>query len=770
MSGSIETIMTLVDQVTPGLQQIREQLAATAQSANSTGNALNNVGGAGGGGGAGGAGGFLRSLGAAAGVATIALGALTIAAGAAYGVLSTLNEAGKAGIEFGDAISDIAGKAGITAEELQKLRIVAETNGGSFEAVDKSLIKFNQNLGLAQQGTGALKTVLDRLNISLYTQDGLLKDTPTLYREVAAGIGSIENPAQQSALAVQAFGKSGAELVESMSMSKEATEEARAKAVEYGAVMSNEMVNAAAAAKDEITLVDQGTASLNAQLQLAIGLPVAKWWAGVTNWIAQTSVEFAKFLGLMDQFNTTKLEADLDKAGRRVAIFQEGLDKANKKLASGEENKGLFGWFQPDPKESVDYFTKMVAKETAKRDAIAKQIESLKQAPEAKATEAPEAVDTEKGLKALDAYRLKVEADRAANLTDAKAKANALYQVEIQRLQNELVAIQENSELSTESKNKAFDLYTEHTKNAQDKLNNDLKAIDDKAAKEKTAADKKAFDAQAKADKEWLDAAVKKEEFETKQKDAFAAILTKYDEQAAKQNAIVTGTEKQLELKNALLDAEKALGRELSSSEAAQVTAAVEGKQRTDAQLKQFNDLKTAAEKNAAQIEDIYKNAAQSIQGAFSDFFFDVMQGNLSDLAGSFKRTIDRMVADLLAAKLFQAVGGIGNGTAAGGGLSGLFSGVFSGISGRAVGGPVSSGTPYWVGEKGPEIIVPGINSTVIPADVSEAMTSGASAGGGQYHISINAVDSKSFMDMVENNDRDLVNAITKASQFYGIK
>jgi hypothetical protein len=36
-------------------------------------------------------------------------------------------------------------------------------------------------------------------------------------------------------------------------------------------------------------------------------------------------------------------------------------------------------------------------------------------------------------------------------------------------------------------------------------------------------------------------------------------------------------------------------------------------------------------------------------------------------------------------------------------------------FSGRQHGGPVSAGTPYWVGERGPELVVPRTSGTVLP-------------------------------------------------------
>jgi tape measure domain-containing protein len=74
-------------------------------------------------------------------------------------------------------------------------------------------------------------------------------------------------------------------------------------------------------------------------------------------------------------------------------------------------------------------------------------------------------------------------------------------------------------------------------------------------------------------------------------------------------------------------------------------------------------------------------------------------------------------------------------------GIRSLLSGVNIGgtpLVGKAAGGPVAGGTPYVVGEKGPELFVPGASGTIIPADTTAAMTryqrqtasTGGAAGG----------------------------------------
>lgn len=52
-----------------------------------------------------------------------------------------------------------------------------------------------------------------------------------------------------------------------------------------------------------------------------------------------------------------------------------------------------------------------------------------------------------------------------------------------------------------------------------------------------------------------------------------------------------------------------------------------------------------------------------------------------------------------------QSIGGGSGGL--GNSLLGLVAGLFGGSPGRATGGPVSPGRPYWVGERGPELFVP---------------------------------------------------------------
>lgn len=110
------------------------------------------------------------------------------------------------------------------------------------------------------------------------------------------------------------------------------------------------------------------------------------------------------------------------------------------------------------------------------------------------------------------------------------------------------------------------------------------------------------------------------------------------------------------------------------------------------------------------QMTEFTKEAARNMQDAMADGFFDIMQGKFGDMATSFKQTIDRMVANLLASQLMNFLtGDFGKTGNLGGWLGGLIDGM------RAEGGPVAAGSAYLVGERGPELFMPRQSGTIIP-------------------------------------------------------
>ena len=151
---------------------------------------------------------------------------------------------------------------------------------------------------------------------------------------------------------------------------------------------------------------------------------------------------------------------------------------------------------------------------------------------------------------------------------------------------------------------------------------------------------------------------------------------------------------------------------------------------------KSFDIMKTLAEETA-----------QNMQQAFADFFFDAMTGefkSLGDYLKGFLRSIAQTTSQILANILIRgAFSKLGMGS-----LIGMASG---GVINEPVYGIGASGQSYAFGENGPEMVSP--------------MGSG---GGGNYNITINAIDAASFDTVVRRNPRSIIGVITDDMEMGG--
>ncbi len=151
---------------------------------------------------------------------------------------------------------------------------------------------------------------------------------------------------------------------------------------------------------------------------------------------------------------------------------------------------------------------------------------------------------------------------------------------------------------------------------------------------------------------------------------------------------------------------------------------------------------------------------------------FDSVFGNLSSAIDNFVKTgklsmkdlARSIIQDLIAIQMKAAVMrflGAAFGLATGPNPSndGWFANVYqaSGVTGKATGGPVSAGSPYIVGERGPELFMPSGSGTIIP---NNQMGMGSTTNVTNNYI--NAIDVKSFEDRLLGSS----NTIWAANQY----
>lgn len=166
-----------------------------------------------------------------------------------------------------------------------------------------------------------------------------------------------------------------------------------------------------------------------------------------------------------------------------------------------------------------------------------------------------------------------------------------------------------------------------------------------------------------------------------------------------------------------LLTAAKQADREITPALTDAIDKQAEAYARTSEKVKQ------AGEAQQAQNE-LARFAGQSL----SSFFSDIVSGG--ENAGKALMNLVKRLADAALQAALLGEGPLASlfGTkGSGGNVGGLIGALFGGISGRAVGGSVSAGRPYIVGENGPELMIPGKGGMVVPNNaLSSAMSGGA--------------------------------------------
>lgn len=152
--------------------------------------------------------------------------------------------------------------------------------------------------------------------------------------------------------------------------------------------------------------------------------------------------------------------------------------------------------------------------------------------------------------------------------------------------------------------------------------------------------------------------------------------------------------------------------------------------------MEKMDALGEKSEDTFGQMNEYARAAAEGMQSAFADFFFDAMEGNLSDLGDAFTNIIKRMVAEMLAAQAAMALFGDYAKT---GQMGGLVGAVMSYGGGKASGGPVSAGSFYEVNERGPELLTVGGRDYLMMGANNGKVTPASMGGGVTQHITIDA-------------------------------
>ena len=159
---------------------------------------------------------YLADVATASGKLSGRLGLPFAAISAALGGLSVMSvkNAVVGFTEMGDAVQKGALKAGMSVEQYQRMRYVAEQSGTSIDAMEISLSKLNRAAGEAAVGKNKdVASLMSHLGINVRDANGNVRTGIDLLPELADAFKRNESPVARARMGMALFGKSYSEIL-----------------------------------------------------------------------------------------------------------------------------------------------------------------------------------------------------------------------------------------------------------------------------------------------------------------------------------------------------------------------------------------------------------------------------------------------------------------------------------------------------------------------------------------------------------------------------
>lgn len=125
----------------------------------------------------------------------------------------------KGSLDAGDKMFDLAQKTGVSVEALARFKKAASTSGTDIDAVSKALVKLSKGMvEAAATGKGKAADSFKALGLSATDASGKLKGADQVTLEIANRFKSMADGPAKAALALNLFGKAGADMIPLLNM------------------------------------------------------------------------------------------------------------------------------------------------------------------------------------------------------------------------------------------------------------------------------------------------------------------------------------------------------------------------------------------------------------------------------------------------------------------------------------------------------------------------------------------------------------------------
>ena len=161
----------------------------------------------------------------------------------------------KSAIDAGDAFTKLSQKSGVAVTTLRELNYAASLSDVSTEALGTGLRKLSQNMAEAAKGSKEQSAAFAAIGVNVKGLDGNLKGADATLKEIAEKFAGFSDGPEKAALAIELFGKQGADLIPLLNSGASGLNSMAAEANQLGVVFGDDLAKNAEAFNDNLTRI-----------------------------------------------------------------------------------------------------------------------------------------------------------------------------------------------------------------------------------------------------------------------------------------------------------------------------------------------------------------------------------------------------------------------------------------------------------------------------------------------------------------------------------
>lgn len=198
----------------------------------------------------------------------------------------------KAAATYADDILTMSTVTGISTDELQEYKYMADLVDVSLDTITGSITKLTRSMLQAKDGTGEQAEAFAALGIRVTNADGSLRDAQEVWDEVITALGQMSNETERDAYAMVLMGKSAQDLNPLIKAGADKINALRQEAHETGYVLDEEMLSTLGELQDSFDRFDKKMEAFKNNLAVSFAPAITT----IVNALGDAIVGFGEFI------------------------------------------------------------------------------------------------------------------------------------------------------------------------------------------------------------------------------------------------------------------------------------------------------------------------------------------------------------------------------------------------------------------------------------------------------------------------------------------